>query len=181
MGTHLLNKSLVWLMWICLNSGCDNWTNQWTVSLYIILNVGSEMHEPKSVIKTVEYNSLLEVSHMIAFPNTSIWTQDNMTAFIAFRLHTLRRKSFMIYEKRATVASTDCSNFHFNILHKIHIKWRFCSLKHMGWECCFICKCFMPEVPNPVPGDLSSCKVQLQPWSNTAEEWNSHRFGTTWG
>ncbi len=30
-------------------------------------------------------------------------------------------------------------------------------------------KGFIARVPNPVPGYLPSCKVQLQPWSNTTK------------
>jgi len=90
------------------------------------------MLEPNFVIKKVGYNSLQEVSHMIAFPNTiRIRMQDNMTltAFTAFHL---RSEAQIIYDvgKKSHSGFLDCSNFHFSLFL---LFCDFCSYLQMSY------------------------------------------------
>jgi len=121
MEPHLLNKSLdaqQKLTWLWLNSGCD-WITGLTcgpIALHSISNVGLIILKclRQSLSSEWWFNSLPEESHMIAFTNTNIWTQDNMTVFIAFS--SARSETQVIYDvgqKKSKSCSPNWSNFNF--------------------------------------------------------------------
>jgi len=88
------------------------------------------------------YNDLPQLSHMNAFTNIR---QDNMTAFIGFRLIARMHRSFMRSDKRATVSSPIAATALFitDILCQFPRKCLLRFLEHMGWKRWFVCKCFM--------------------------------------
>jgi len=59
-----------------------------------------------------------------------------MTAFIAFRLHAVRRMSFMMLGKKEPHWLPVCSNFHFYYRYFVPI-----SLEHIGWKWCYFLIC----------------------------------------
>lgn len=71
----------------------------------------------------------------VPFQISGIWlrSQDNMRLMIAFCLHALKRKSFIILEIKNHSGTVAPASICIDTVHQIPQKWRFCSRETVGW------------------------------------------------
>jgi len=145
----LLWKHIYWInpltrtkkrMWLCLNRACD-WITGLTQHLKYWFG-GSEMPEPKSVIRMIQFSPSLTRLRSQTPASKSKITWQCLLCFIC------RSEAQVIYDvrKKSHSGFHYCSDLQFYYKYFVPISQElvfFCSLEHMGLKQFFICKCSM--------------------------------------